>query len=120
MGNLGEALNTNPATGVTALVRWNDNPEPFRAYISLGEYIEAEDKDSFGLDDSGIFFYAEGLEEIEDLKTNSSNDWVIQEVLEIHYEDELSSCSRCSSTVGTETLVTLGDAKICEICWDDL
>lgn len=33
---------------------------------------------------------------------------------------ELKECDRCGSMVGWETLVTLGDTGICEICWDDL
>ena len=33
---------------------------------------------------------------------------------------ELKECSRCESMVGWETLMTLGDMSICEICWDDL
>jgi len=120
MGNLGEVLNTNPATGVTVLARWNDTNETFRAYISFGEYIAKDNTDSFGLNDDDIFFYAQGMEEIEELKTNSSNGWLIEEVWQVYYEDELRSCSRCESTVGAETLITLGDASICEICWDDL
>lgn len=112
--------NTNRATGVTALVRWNDTNETIRVYISLGEYIEEQDKDSFGLADDGIFFYAKSMEEIESLKTDTSNGWVIEEVWQVYYEDELRSCSRCGGTVGAETIVTLGDAHLCEICWDDL
>lgn len=33
---------------------------------------------------------------------------------------ELQECDRCGSMVGWETLITLGDTGICEICWDDL
>ena len=35
------------------------------------------------------------------------------------YEEE-EECSRCGGMVGWETLIRLGDEKICEICWDDL
>jgi hypothetical protein len=35
-------------------------------------------------------------------------------------EVEMSECTRCADTVDAETLVIIGDARICEICWDDL
>ena len=35
-------------------------------------------------------------------------------------EEDLVACDRCSSEVGEETLITLGDSKVCENCWDDL
>jgi hypothetical protein len=35
-------------------------------------------------------------------------------------EEDLSQCTRCESMVGSETLISLGDGRICEICWDDL
>jgi hypothetical protein len=35
-------------------------------------------------------------------------------------EEDLVPCSRCESKVGEETLVSIGDWKVCEICWDDL
>ena len=34
--------------------------------------------------------------------------------------DEKGRCTRCDANVDAETLITLGDARICEICWDDL
>jgi len=82
----GMAINTNTrAIGVTAIVRWKDMPEGFPEYISLGKYLEDEEKDTFGIDDLTIFYYAEGMEEVEKLKTDSSNDWIIEGVTEIHY-----------------------------------
>jgi hypothetical protein len=60
-------------------------PEGFPEYISLGKYLEDEEKDTFGIDDLTIFYYAEGMEEVEKLKTDSSNDWIIEGVTEIHY-----------------------------------
>lgn len=35
-------------------------------------------------------------------------------------EVEMSECTRCEDTVDAETLVRLGDARFCEMCWDDL
>lgn len=83
----GIATNTNSRPiGVTAIVRWKDLPEGFPEYISLGKYIEDDEKDTFGIDDLVIFYYADGLEEIEELKTNTSNEWLIERVTEVHYE----------------------------------
>jgi hypothetical protein len=79
-------INTNTrAIGVTAVVRWKDMPEGFSEYISLGTYLEDEEKDTFGIDDLTIFYYAEGLKEINKLMTDSTNDWIIEKVMEIHY-----------------------------------
>ena len=82
----GVAINTNTrAIGVTAIVRWKDMPEGFPEYISLGEYLPDEEKDTFGIDDLTIFYYAEGLEEVRQLMINSSNEWLIERVVEMHY-----------------------------------
>jgi hypothetical protein len=32
----------------------------------------------------------------------------------------METCERCESEVGSETLITLGDWKICEDCWGDI
>ena len=84
MGNLEEALSTN-IIGVTAVVRWKDLPKGFPEYISLGEYIEEKETDNFGVNDLSIFYYAEGFKELGELMTNSSNEWLIEEITEIHY-----------------------------------
>ena len=34
--------------------------------------------------------------------------------------EELIECTRCGGMVDSEELISLGDAKICDICWDDL
>lgn len=34
--------------------------------------------------------------------------------------EDLEKCHRCESMVGAETLITRGDWRICEDCWDDL
>lgn len=33
---------------------------------------------------------------------------------------EMTICTRCEDDVESETSMKLGDAIICEICWDDL
>lgn len=35
-------------------------------------------------------------------------------------EEETAKCTRCETSVEETTLMRLGDALICEICWDDL
>jgi len=34
--------------------------------------------------------------------------------------EDLAKCGRCEEMVGAETLISIGDWKICEDCWDDL
>ena len=35
-------------------------------------------------------------------------------------EEEMRTCTRCDTSVEESTTMRLGNAIICEICWDDL
>ena len=79
---------TQTPIGATALLRWKDSPEDlvFEDYISFGEYNEDEENDGLGVSDLIIFGYVDSLEELEGMKTTNPNfDWLLVEVLEVHY-----------------------------------
>jgi len=70
--------------GAYATVQWIDeNPSEYsEVYFSFGQFIEETEKDSFGISDSKIFYYAEGLEDMEILKNSFSDFKVISYNLE--------------------------------------
>jgi len=35
-------------------------------------------------------------------------------------DEDLAACTRCTSMVSEETLLRMGDWRICEDCWGDL
>lgn len=35
-------------------------------------------------------------------------------------EEDMIQCTRCGASVEEQTLMKLGDALICEICWEDI
>ena len=61
--------------------------EPLSRYISFGNYHERTECDSYGVSDDLIFFYAEGMGELETRK-EEGYEWKIQSIDEIIYEGE--------------------------------
>ena len=79
---------TQTPVGATVNIRWKDNPEElrFEEYISFGEYNEDEENDGLGVSDLFIFCYVDSLEELETMKTTNPNfDWLLVEIIEVHY-----------------------------------
>lgn len=73
----GQTMEKQPI-GAYATVQWIDDSksEYSDVYFSFGQYIEETEKDSFGVSDSKIFYYAEGLEDLDALK-NSIRDFKV-------------------------------------------
>lgn len=36
------------------------------------------------------------------------------------YEEDVIQCTRCGASVEEQALMKLGDALLCEICWEDM
>jgi hypothetical protein len=70
--------------GAYATVQWIDDSESEYSdvYFSFGEYIEETEKDSFGISDSKIFYYAEDALDLESLKNSTYDFKVISFTLE--------------------------------------
>ena len=82
------SLPTQTAIGATVNIRREDSTEElvFEEYISLGEYIEDDETDTFGVSDLTIFYYVKDLAELEGLKYSENNrEWLLTEIIEVHY-----------------------------------
>jgi hypothetical protein len=70
--------------GAYATIKWIDESESEYSdvYFSFGEYIEETEKDSFGVSDSKIFYYAEDVLDLDALKNSTYDFKVISYTLE--------------------------------------
>jgi hypothetical protein len=70
--------------GAYATVQWIDDSESEYSdvYFSFGEYIEETEKDSFGVSDSKIFYYADDAFDLESLKNSTYDFKVLSYTLE--------------------------------------
>jgi hypothetical protein len=70
--------------GAYATIKWIDDIESEYSdvYFSFGEYIEETEKDSFGVSDSKIFYYAEDVLDLDALKNSTYDFKVISYTLE--------------------------------------
>jgi len=70
--------------GAYATIKWIDESESEYSdvYFSFGEYIEETEKDSFGVSDSKIFYYAEDVLDLDALKNSTYDFKVISYMLE--------------------------------------
>ena len=60
---------TRSPIGARASIRYRNEPEAASGYyFSFGEYNVQDEVDSFGVPDTAIFFYAEGEQEMKELK----------------------------------------------------
>lgn len=77
--------------GATVMIRWKDETNPdicFQEYVSFGEYNEDNETDTFGISDLLIMAYVDSLEELqrmEGIPDNSSFDWLLTEIVEVHH-----------------------------------
>jgi len=75
---------TNQPIGAYVTVEWIDDSESEYSdvYFSFGDYIEETEKDSFGVSDDKIFYYAEGVEDLDAMKNSTYDFKVISYSLE--------------------------------------
>lgn len=59
--------------GAQATIQWKGEDGTEMVYISLGTWHDDDETDSFGVRDDEVFFYCEGIEELEEL-TDPDND----------------------------------------------
>ena len=70
--------------GAYATVQWIDS-EPSQysdVYFSFGQFDEEKDKDTFGVNDMNIFYYAHDPHDMEKMKNNTRDFKVISYQLE--------------------------------------
>ena len=63
--------------GAKVTFEWVNTKEQVTSYFSFGYYDAEKNVDSFGVDDDSIFYYAEGVEELERLMTTPEDFKVI-------------------------------------------
>lgn len=64
--------------GAIATIQFDNEPEPIEGYyFSFGDYMEDTETDSFGVDDLRIFYYAQGVEDLESLSKPNAGDFVV-------------------------------------------
>ena len=75
------------AVGATVNIKWKDTHEKkFEEYLSFGEYDEDEESDGLGTPDAFVFFYADGVSDLDNYtQLKSKEDWFIEEVVEVIY-----------------------------------
>jgi hypothetical protein len=67
--------------GADCLVQWEDEDEPFHCYLSFSDYPADEDFDDFGVVDSEVFYYCEGIKELLSSMWKGNRDgWRMQQV----------------------------------------
>lgn len=85
---------TNQPIGATIIYRWLTESLPnedCEGYVSFGEYIEANEQDSYGVNDDYIFYYCSQQELVEMLTQDlrkGRGDWQLVSIDEYHYEEE--------------------------------
>lgn len=79
--------------GAYATVQWldadgkpEDDTQYEDVYFSFGEYDEDNDTDTFGVSDERVFYYADGVDDLESMKTSKHDFKVIN--FELEYQDE--------------------------------
>jgi len=73
--------------GAYACIQFNDSDTPTSgAYFSFGDYLEAEEMDSYGIHDERIFYYAQGEHDLIALSKPNGGDFVV-----ISYELEFQA-----------------------------
>lgn len=76
---------TTTTIGARATIQWKDEDTAQMVYISLGTWHDDDETDSFGVRDDEVFFYCEGIEELEELSDpNNAEDFVILEYSLVH------------------------------------
>lgn len=76
---------TTTTIGAKATIQWKDEDTVQMVYISLGTWHDDDETDSFGVRDDEVFFYCEGIEELEELSDpNNAEDFVILDYSLVH------------------------------------
>lgn len=72
-------MKTYQIIGATATIKWLDTDETVEGvYFSFGEYYEEVGRDSFGVLDDRVFFYATGEQEMKQLmEPYPYNDFIV-------------------------------------------
>jgi hypothetical protein len=69
---------TKQPIGASVTYQWLDDKTITDGYVSFGDYLPDENKDSYDIDDDAIFYYAEGEQELKDLTSpGPANDFII-------------------------------------------
>jgi hypothetical protein len=70
--------------GAYATIQWIDDipAEYSDVYFSFGQFIEETEKDSFGVSDSKIFYYADDVADLDALKNSTYDFKIISYTLE--------------------------------------
>lgn len=81
---------TNPIGAYATITFLDDYQEPSRVYVSFGQYNEKADKDSYGINDSDIFYYCyEGEEGIKSLMEEGAEDFIVLDY-KLHYREAVA------------------------------
>ena len=76
---------TTTTIGARATIQWKGEDTTQMVYISLGTWHDDDETDSFGVRDDEVFFYCEGIEELEELSDpNNAEDFVILDYSLVH------------------------------------
>jgi len=70
--------------GAYATVQWiEDNPAEYsQVYFSFGQFDEEKEQDTYGVNDSRIFYYAEDQYDMESMKNNTHDFKIVSYELE--------------------------------------
>lgn len=80
---------TRQPIGASTLLEWEDGGKE-SAYISFGQWNDDDEKDSHGICDDAVFFYApDGVCEIEDMRTGYREGFNVLEYELIYDESEV-------------------------------
>ena len=67
-----------------------------------------------------IFNVEERCSTCHKVKDQFSKEWEYAQCETCSMEDEMAACTRCGQEVESESLVSYGDWKLCELCQGDI
>lgn len=83
---------TEQPIGATVTYQWNNGTLADRdceGYVSFGEYIEANEQDSYGVADEDVFYYCSQQELVEMLtQPHPINGWKLVSIDHYQYEED--------------------------------